>query len=702
MHPATDAALHEGCHSCGVSPPPAREAARGPSSEVQCPLCSRFFGGEVIEEHAFLCLAERERQCAPAAPPTPCAVAAAAAAPDPEACAAAQRREVVRQQEEMLLEMKRRRQQELDDLELARKFAAAQAQAPTSARTPPALSQVEQDRRLALLLASGNSDTAAAVAASPPKEARKTAKQLQEEEDERLARRLAAGEDAQAPRRETVAAAPAPYALSVETERNSSPPLPGSRTGAGAAPKSAASLQRGQMSEEMCGMLDYVQEMHRAQEVMDAATRGQLVAAADPALRSLASMFPDVDLVLLNQVLQEQHGNVESTAALLVGDEAPAPAAAGAAGAEARGTGKVWRLSLMFPSAPRQVLETALAECGDDLERTVAWLLGEPSHAPPPPDDFMEVDEVPYYPSHDAAYAKLPDARVPVPLVKLDFKIPAQSLNGRPRARGLEGQITTAVQSATHKKWAEFCFRTMLKREQEHHGEFFVFYHSYSFASLLYEVQCVLAQAIFNLPDGFAPLPRLLTAPFHDKPILSMLVEEFSRMAGQDHDPRFRALAISTSVSLFGEDTEAPPLSNFENGYSCGDLSFRGLLEGLVTACGARGRQVQSIADAIVAIGTKYGLATSMYGSRAPRAMVYPGATGMSTGNMLQIFVHRDLVDDVAYRAMPMGVPVNTHEKLSGTLLKGPAAGQARVFMHPELFTDSTKARLGIRGLPDI
>ena len=173
-----------------------------------------------------------------------------------------------------------------------------------------------------------------------------------------------------------------------------------------------------------------------------------------------------------------------------------------------------------------------------------------------------------------------------------------------------------------------------------------------------------------------------------------MLVDEFRSLSGQDHDPRFRALAVSASVSLFGEDTEAPPITSFEMGYSCGDLSFRGLLTSLLSTCRLDQDLVDDVADGIIQIAGRYGLQTGPY-LQSTRGGFYhhPGtpSSSRSPGHILQIFIHRDYVDDVCYAAQPYGVPVQKKEIFSKKLLEGPATGQARVFMHPDLFVGGTR-----------
>lgn len=211
---------------------------------------------------------------------------------------------------------------------------------------------------------------------------------------------------------------------------------------------------------------------------------------------------------------------------------------------------------------------------------------------------------------------------------------------------------------------------------------------------------------MYTLPDEFAPLPRILHGPFHGKPTLDMLLEDFKHMTSQDHNPNFRALAISVSCSLFAPGSEAPPLSCFSQGYSCSDLSFRGLLTGLLRTCGVH--DPDYLADKIVEVGEKYRLPASPYKATGATGMFPFLPTGMLSappsinrdeeslggGSMLQIFIHKDTVDSLAYASYPMGVPIPGVPSLAEHLKDGHTEGQARIFMHPAVFTDTTKAHL--------
>lgn len=233
-------------------------------------------------------------------------------------------------------------------------------------------------------------------------------------------------------------------------------------------------------------------------------------------------------------------------------------------------------------------------------------------------------------------------------------------------------------------------FNTAIEREAEHCGEFVVVYHCYNGAHILYEVQSVIAQVVYGLPQLFAPLPRIRKGPFLGRPHVRTLVEEFSKFSGQDHDPNFRAVAISTSVGLHGSGSEAPPTSSFQMGYGCTDLSFTEITASLLESLGASRSSALDMVKQIATTAASHNIAYSnLYDPSAS------GANNGTAGHMLQIFIRADCVDDVAYGSEAFGVYNANYNPLSRYLMRDKEpSGQARVFWHPTLFNDPTKVKI--------
>lgn len=231
------------------------------------------------------------------------------------------------------------------------------------------------------------------------------------------------------------------------------------------------------------------------------------------------------------------------------------------------------------------------------------------------------------------------------------------------------------------------CFDQMLYREKQLCGDFGVFYHSYSLAALLYEVQAAVAAVLFRFKSEWATLPRLLKQPYNDLPDAASLLKLFPKMPTRDHDPRFRAVAISATSSLLAPDSEAPPKSVFLSGYSCSDLSFVGVLEGLLVSCGVPDSMKTALGKKIVELCSIHGLDASQFKGK-------PCKSGRA-GHMLQIFVKRSLVDTYVYPAHPFGVFDTKRPVLSKYLEgHGPISGQIRIVTNPSVFMRGNAVRM--------
>eukprot|EP00434_Breviolum_minutum_P011401 symbB.v1.2.010057.t1/scaffold636.1/size252712/12 len=223
------------------------------------------------------------------------------------------------------------------------------------------------------------------------------------------------------------------------------------------------------------------------------------------------------------------------------------------------------------------------------------------------------------------------------------------------------------------------CFDEMLKNEKEFCGEWVVFYHSYSSAALLYEVQAAVAE--------FAALPRLLCAPFHHIPTAKRMLEEFPKWKDQDHNQAFRLVGLCGTSSLLAHDSEAPAKSVFLAGYSVGPL--KGVLEKLLGSCGVPAGKVKALAADIIKLAVKSGLdCGGIPGGKKCKS-------GRS-GHMLQIFLRRELCDQYVYPSFPFGVPDKKRDKPLSVYLTQDVAieGQVRITLNPDVFLRATTARM--------
>eukprot|EP00667_Euglena_gracilis_P006201 EG_transcript_6249 len=229
------------------------------------------------------------------------------------------------------------------------------------------------------------------------------------------------------------------------------------------------------------------------------------------------------------------------------------------------------------------------------------------------------------------------------------------------------------------------CFDRMLENEARLCGEWAVFYHSYSMAALLYEVQTAVAAVLFRFKSTFAVLPRLLMKGFATYPDAPALLAAFPTMNGRDHDPRYRQVGVCATSALLANDAEAPAKSVFLMGYSANPVD--GVLESLLAACGFPQHRIATLAREIVALSENHGL--DVRGFRGS------GCKSGRPGHLLQIFMKRALVDKYVYASRPYGVPDPPRQPLGKFLAgPGPIHGQVRICAHPAVFMRAACVRM--------
>lgn len=253
----------------------------------------------------------------------------------------------------------------------------------------------------------------------------------------------------------------------------------------------------------------------------------------------------------------------------------------------------------------------------------------------------------------------------------------AQSLRGVTGDMAGGDSFGSAIDAHEH---AKSCFTQMVQRERHYAGDWCVFYHSYSQAAFMYEVSAAIAHVLFRFQSKFAALPRLLRHHFRDIPDADAMMKRFPSWPDQDHNIEFKRVGICCSTSLISKDPEATPTHYFLKGYAVSSVPLE-ILMGFLKDCGVTDEGTQrSLAESIVAESSKWGL------SSPPSGL---------TGHLIQIFVHRSVVDKVCYSALPYGVPDPTRHPIGDHLLKDcKIQGQVRMVVNPRWFLSSKQVRI--------
>jgi hypothetical protein len=128
----------------------------------------------------------------------------------------------------------------------------------------------------------------------------------------------------------------------------------------------------------------------------------------------------------------------------------------------------------------------------------------------------------------------------------------------------------------------------------------------------------------------------------------------------------------------------------FISGYSCKDISWRHVLENVLHSCHVPPEKVKKLADSIIKLAEKHGLDVSQFGGKPCRSK--------QAGHLLQIFIRRHLVDQLAYPAEPYGPPDDSRLPLSEWVNsdKPFLRGQVRIVAHPKLFMQASCVRLHV------
>lgn len=239
--------------------------------------------------------------------------------------------------------------------------------------------------------------------------------------------------------------------------------------------------------------------------------------------------------------------------------------------------------------------------------------------------------------------------------------------------------IGPAVAGDAHARW---CFEQMLENERKYCGGWAVFYHSYSDAAIVYEVQAAVAAVLFRFHSQRAALPRLLRGRFSEVPDAPTMLKVFPTWRDQDHNACFKSVGLCATTTLLGEDAEAPPKRVFLSGYSMG-CPAASLIEALLSSCGLPKIDARHQAPKILELARNSGLIAGRCGQSA------------RSGHLLQIFMKRHLVNKYAYASHPMGVPDNTRMPLDRHLGGSRCIqGQVRMVVHPSAFLRSSKVHM--------
>lgn len=238
-------------------------------------------------------------------------------------------------------------------------------------------------------------------------------------------------------------------------------------------------------------------------------------------------------------------------------------------------------------------------------------------------------------------------------------------------------------------------FNSLFRNEDDLHGQYAVFYHSYSCAALLYEVRAAIAAIRYGYRAEDAPLPRLLLEDFQREPSVKELVHRVrvDWVAEKiDHMEEFRNVAISVMCSLVATGPECCMQVAFKEGYSCKKVEFKKILlrelKEAFPCAEASDSEDTCLSESILTLAEEHGLDVTMFGRKA--------CPSGNAGHVLQIFINRKLVDHLCYPAVPYGT-VDDARMPFAQWINGDhsfSLGQARILAHPNFFLKPWAVRM--------
>eukprot|EP00466_Bigelowiella_natans_P008281 jgi/Bigna1/89817/estExt_fgenesh1_pg.C_560035 len=265
--------------------------------------------------------------------------------------------------------------------------------------------------------------------------------------------------------------------------------------------------------------------------------------------------------------------------------------------------------------------------------------------------------------------------------------------------------------STTHSAVNPF-MKSLLKEiednEKKYNDGYVPIHHVYCASAVIYEVYSALAAVLLGW-EGQSVLPRLHTSPFLLAPNASVLKEKLknhyqgSSMTkvddnnwGNDHNATFRSIAIAGNTSLY-DTSEATP-SSFASGYcACG---VGGIIDDVLSKI-----EAMQLKSEICELAGRYRYPLEAFGTSGAviRSSKPPDTTGhlrtppptTLRGNLLQIFIRKDVVDDLAYGCFAYGRFDPNRPSLRKALESAPPKyGQCRLSANPKILMDPNKAKI--------
>jgi hypothetical protein len=261
-----------------------------------------------------------------------------------------------------------------------------------------------------------------------------------------------------------------------------------------------------------------------------------------------------------------------------------------------------------------------------------------------------------------------------------NWELPIMSMNAHSNGNVSKDIIENYFKYYSQNEHIMKCFHLMLQREHLFSDkDYVVFYHSFAYSHILFDVQSAIAEIIYGLePDINRVIPRLSRVPFLNANI-DNIKRELASGQNNNHSIKSRSLLMSAVCSLFA-DIEINLIHTFTVGYSCIDVDYKTLLKNLLSECNANEENVDALFNEILEHNYIKPEMKKGYIVRPE----FSCTRHDNCGQILQIFIHKTIVDKITYISEPFGVPYIGDEQDCTK-----ATSQVRILVSPEYFLNN-------------
>jgi hypothetical protein len=260
-----------------------------------------------------------------------------------------------------------------------------------------------------------------------------------------------------------------------------------------------------------------------------------------------------------------------------------------------------------------------------------------------------------------------------------------QNANANLKELKLQAQIQQFFKRYETDKFLYEMFHMMLEREHIYsNGDWQVFYHSYFDGHVIFDVQTAIYELVYDLtPDSNRVILRLFNKDFKGY-TLEKLKSKLAYNSLNNADSKIRKLLLSAVCSLFIKLYGENFTDVFIRGFRCNDIDYKKILFAIFKRFGITLEDANLLFQQIMGLEYINYITKRMYESH-----YYATDTrGSPKGQLLQIFIHKSIVNEITYISKEKGIPDSSAKDCSIN------EKQIRILLSPEYFLNPNSVRI--------